>query len=189
MLIAGIYFLSSCNGNTNTQSTSDTTSTSIDTAKSMDSLNNNAGTAMVDKNATSFVHDAASGGMMEVELGKIAQQKANSQRVKNFGKMMVDDHTQANNNLKDIATKKNIDIPATVTDDQRKDIDKLSKQSGSAFDKAYVDMMVDDHKKDIDALKKAQSDVNDNDIKTFITNTLPVLQKHLDSIQAIKSKM
>ena len=144
---------------------------------------------MVDQKTKDFVADAATGGMMEVELGNIAQQKAKSQQVKDFGKMMVDDHTKANNNLKDIASKKNIDVPATMTDDQKKDMDKLSKKSGADFDKAYVNMMVDDHKKDIDAFKKASGDVSDNDIKNFITNTLPTLQKHLDSIQAIKSKM
>lgn len=189
LVIAGLYFFPSCNSNTSTESTSDTTSTYIDTAKSMDSLTNNAGTEMVDQSAISFVNDAATGGMMEVELGHMAQQKASSQRVKNFGKMMVDDHTAANNNLKNIASQKNIDIPMTPTDDQRKDIDKLSKKTGSGFDKAYVDMMVNDHRNDIDAFKKAEGNVSDNDIKNFITATLPVLQKHLDSIQAIKSNM
>lgn len=184
------YFFSSCNSNNSgSQNISDTTSTSIDTAKSMDSLKNNAGTSMIDQKTKDFVNDAATGGMMEVELGNMAAQKASSQRVKDFGKMMVDDHTKANDNLKNITSQKNIDLPASITPDQRKDIDKLSKKSGSAFDKDYVNMMVDDHKKDIDAFKKAENDVNDNDIKTFITNTLPVLQKHLDSIQAIKAAM
>ncbi len=184
------YFFSSCNSNNSgSQNISDTTSTSIDTAKSMDSLKNNAGTSMIDQKTKDFVNDAATGGMMEVELGNMAAQKASSQRVKDFGKMMVDDHTKANDNLKNITSQKNIDLPASITADQRKDIDKLSKKSGSAFDKDYVNMMVDDHKKDIDAFKKAENDVNDNDIKTFITNTLPVLQKHLDSIQAIKAAM
>ena len=132
--------------------------------------------------------EAATGGMMEVELGNLAQQKAQSQRVKDFGKMMVDDHTKANNDLKGIASRKNIDVPAMVTDNQKKDMDKLSKKNGADFDKAYVDMMVNDHKKDIAAFKKASGDVGDNDVKNFATTTLPTLQKHLDSIQAIKSK-
>jgi len=75
-----------------------------------------------------------------------------------------------------------------ITDDQKKDMDKLSKKSGADFDKAYVDMMVEDHKKDIAAFKKAAGSVSDNDIKNFATTTLPTLQKHLDSIQSIKSQ-
>lgn len=193
LLFSGSWLFYACNGNsTNSESsTSDTTSTSAtDTlGNRMDTMTNTTGTAMVDDKAKNFAADAATGGMMEVELGNLAQQKANSQAVKNFGKMMVDDHTKANDNLKTIATQKNIDLPPTITDDQRKDIDKLSKKSGANFDKAYVDMMVDDHKKDIAAFKKAEGDVSDNDLKNFITNTLPTLQKHLDAIQAIKAKM
>ena len=168
-------------GNTDTSDTTKTSGTKMDTM-------NNAGNQMVDQKTRDFVNDAATGGMMEVELGNLATQKAKSQRVKDFGRMMVDDHTNANNNLKEIASRKNIDVPAVITDDQKKDMDKLSKKSGADFDKAYVDMMVEDHKKDIAAFKKAAGTVSDNDIKNFATTTLPTLQKHLDSIQSIKSQ-
>jgi putative membrane protein len=184
----------STNGNTTaadsaTTGNSDTSDTTKTSAAKMDTTNNNAGNQMVDQKTKDFIADAATGGLMEVELGNLALQKGKSQQVKDFGKMMVDDHTKANNNLKDIASKKNIDVPASITDNQRKDIDKLSKKSGADFDKAYVSMMVEDHKKDIDAFKKAAGDVGDNDIKNFATSTLPTLQKHLDAIQSIKSKM
>ena len=153
-----------------------------------DTTGSNAVNQMVDQKTKDFVADAATGGMMEVALGNVAMQKAKSQQVKDFGKMMVDDHTKVNDNLKEIASRKNIDVPAAITDDQKKDIEKLSKKSGADFDKAYVDMMVDDHKKDIADFKKATGDVGDNDIKNFATTTLPTLQKHLDAIEAIKSK-
>lgn len=188
LLLSGMYFFAACNGNTNTESTntSENTASDSNSTSKTDTMNN---PALIDAAAKDFTADAATGGMMEVELGMMAEQKAKSQGVKDFGKMMVDDHTKINDNLKDIASKKNIDLPASITPDQKKDVDKLSKKSGADFDKAYVDMMVDDHKKDIDAFKKAQGNVSDNDIKNFITNSLPILQKHLDTIQAIKSKM
>jgi putative membrane protein len=63
--------------------------------------------------------------------------------------MMVKDHSQANENLKTIANSLNIALPDSVSDDTRKEIDKLKMKKGKDFDKAYVDMMVDDHKKDI----------------------------------------
>ena len=196
ILLSGACIFYACNGSNSTESTtsSDSTATNMssDTTKTsdkkMDTTTNNAGNQMVDQSTKDFVADAATGGMMEVELGNLAQQKAKNQRVKDFGKMMVDDHTQANNNLKDITSRKNITVPAAITDDQKKEMDKLSKKSGADFDKAYVDMMVDDHKKDIAAFKKASGNVGDNDIKNFATSTLPTLQKHLDSIEAIKSK-
>jgi putative membrane protein len=184
LLLAGIY-ISACNGNNET--TESTATTDSVSSSTMDTSNNNAGSAMVDEKVMDFAKDASTGGMMEVELGNLAQQKAKSQKVKDFGKMMVDDHTKLNNEFKDIASKKSIDLPATVTDDQRKEIDDLSKKSGADFDKAYVNMMVDDHKKDIAAFKKAEGDVSDNDVKNFITNSLPTLQKHLDAIEAIKA--
>ena len=194
LLFAGVCIFCSCNDGKSTESTttSDSTATtgSSDTTSNAkkDTMSNNGG-QIIDQKTKDFVAEAATGGMMEVELGNLAQQKAKSQQVKDFGKMMVDDHTSVNNNLKDIASKKNIDVPAAVTDGQKKDIDKLSKKSGADFDKAYVNMMVEDHKKDIGAFKKASGDVGDNDIKNFITTTLPTLQKHLDSIQSVKSKM
>jgi putative membrane protein len=191
LLFSGFCLFYSCNGNNtgSESSTKDSVSTNDTLGNKMDTTSNNAGTSVVDQKAKDFAADAATGGMMEVELGNIAQQKASSQAVKDFGKMMVDDHSKVNDNLKSIGSQKNIDLPASVTDDQRKDIDKLSKKTGADFDKAYVNMMVDDHKKDIAAFKKAEENVSDNDIKNFITNTLPTLQKHLDAIQAIKAKM
>lgn len=193
LLFSGSCLFYSCNGNNTSSesSTSDSTSTTAtDTLGThMDTMTNTTGTGMVDEKAKDFAADAATAGMLEVELGNLAQQKATSKSVRNFGKMMVDDHTKTNDNLKTIATQKNIDLPPAITDEQRKDIDKLSKKTGADFDKAYIDMMVDDHKKNIAAFKKAQGDVSDNDIKNFITNTLPTLQKHLDAIQAIKAKM
>ena len=171
-----------------TTGNSDMTDTTKTNNTKMDTANNNAGNQMVDQKTKDFVADAATGGMMEVELGNLALQKGKSREVKDFGKMMVDDHTKANNELKGIASGKGIDVPASLTDNQKKDVDKLSKKSGADFDKAYVDMMVEDHKKDIDAFKKATGNVSDNDIKNFATNTLPTLQKHLDAIQSIKSK-
>ena len=206
LFFSGACLFTACNGNnTNTESsTSDSTmtstnmssdtsmtSSSMDTmaGNHMDSATTNSGTSMVDDNARNFVKEAATGGMMEVELGQMAETKGKSQQVKDFGKMMVDDHSKANSDLKNIASKKNIDVPAALTDDQKKDVDKLSKKSGADFDKAYVDMMVEDHKKDVNAFKKASGNLNDNDLKNFATNTLPTLQKHLDAIQNIKTKM
>ena len=66
-------------------------------------------------------------------------------------------------------------------------ISKLSEKKD--FDKEYIDTMVDDHKKDIKEFEKMSSDVQDGDIRTFITNTLPVLRKHLDSCTAIQGSL
>lgn len=132
--------------------------------------------------------EAANGGMTEVELGKAAQEKASSERLKNFGAMMVADHGKAGDKLKQIAAAKNITLPASLSDKSQKDLENLNKKSGKDFDKAYINMMIDDHKKDVDEFKKGSADLKDSDLKNFAAETLPVIQMHLDSIQAIGGK-
>ena len=193
-LTALSIFFFACNGNSTTETTEtdSTTSTMNDTGASNMNATDASSTApmaMADDKTKDFSKEAATGGLMEVALGNIAMKNASSQDVKDFGKMMVDDHTIINNQLKELAAKKMVDLPATVTEDQQKHIDKLSKKTGTAFDKEYVSMMIDDHKKDIDAFKKNGEELTDSDYKTFISNGLPTLQKHLDSIQAIKARM
>ena len=203
-LITAAIIFSACNGNsskteTNADSTTTTNTMSSDSNRmntdtgKMSSMSSdtskNMSMAPVDNNTKNFAKDAATGGMMEVQLGNVAVKNSSNQSVKDFGQMMVDDHTKANNQLKDLASKKNIDLPATVTDKQQKEIDNLSKKTGTAFDKDYVNMMIDDHKTDINDFKKGGNKLTDPDFKSFISGTLPVLEKHLDSIQAIHKRM
>ncbi|WP_020606184.1 DUF4142 domain-containing protein [Spirosoma spitsbergense] len=137
-----------------------------------------------------FAMKAANGGMMEVELGRMAQEKGTSQDVKEFGSMMVADHSKANDELKTLATAKNITLPSTLGEEAQEDVNELAKLSGKEFDKKYVSMMVDDHKEDVDAFKKAAEDNSvDPDIKAFAAKTLPTLQQHLDRINAIDKMM
>src|SRR3954453_5331901 len=96
-------------------------------------------------NDKTFVMNAAMGGMAEVELGKLAEQKASSESVKQFGQKMVADHGKANEELKSVAATQKIDIPVSLSSKHQAVIDRLSKLSGSAFDKAYVKEMVKDH--------------------------------------------
>jgi len=131
----------------------------------------------------SFVEKAAMGGMAEVELGNVAQQKAASDEVKQFGSRMVTDHTKANDELKQIASSKNIELPTALDKKHRGDVDKFSKMSGAQFDKAYMSHMVDDHKKDVADFKKEASSGKDADLKGFAAKTLPTLEEHLQMAQ------
>jgi putative membrane protein len=171
--------LMSCNNNSSSDNHQDT----VDSAKAV-----NKEVKAVQPDASNFAVAAANGGMMEVELGKIAEDHANNPRVKAFGAMMVKDHSEANATLKGIASSLNIAIPDSVSDDTRKEIDKMKMKKGKDFDKEYVSMMIDDHKKDIAEFKKCADNCSDSTIKSFASNTLPVLEKHLDSIQAIANK-
>jgi putative membrane protein len=145
-------------------------------------------TIAVDKDCSEFMVGAASGGMMEVELGKLALEKAKNERVKNFATMMVRDHSKAGDELKGLAAGKNVTLPATMGEDHQKHIDDLNKKSGSDFDKAYMKMMVDGHKDVIKDFEKASQNATDADVKMWATNTLPTIRVHLDSAQAINKK-
>jgi putative membrane protein len=136
-----------------------------------------------------FAVEAASGGMAEVELGKLAQSKAKDQKVKDFGAMMVKDHSKANDKMMAIAKSKGITLPITLSKDEQKLMDDLNSRSGSNFDKAYVQAMIDDHKEDVKAFEIAIPKLKDADLKTFATETLPVLKMHLESIQKVRDAM
>ncbi|MBS0029569.1 DUF4142 domain-containing protein [Chitinophaga sp. 22321] len=140
----------------------------------------------VDEKSSQFAVDAANGGMMEVAMGKLAQEKAQNERVKAFGTMMVNDHSKAGDELKALAEKKGITLPAELSTEEKKHIDDLAKKTGKDFDKSYIDMMVDDHDKDVKEFEKASDNVTDEDLKTWARNTLPTLKAHQDSAKAIK---
>lgn len=139
-----------------------------------------------------FIHAAAAGGQMEVALGKLAAEKATSDDVKKFGQRMVDDHSKANDKLMQLAQNKGVDLAKDKekTDQKiQKASDRLSKQEGDAFDKAYMKMMVSDHQKDVKEFEKASNDAQDADVKAFASETLPTLQDHLKMAKEIQSNL
>ena len=187
-VLAFMVFSIGCgNGSNDTTSTDSSTVTTTTTDTSMSSpsaMSATTDTSMSDDR--DFVMEAASGGLMEVTLGNLAKTNAASAQVKEFGAMMVTDHTKANNELKAVAAKKNITLPETPMEKQQKHIDELKTKKGADFDKAYVDLMVDDHKEDVSKFQDEANKGNDADVKAFAAKTLPVLQKHLDHIQKIQ---
>lgn len=130
-----------------------------------------------------FADAAAKGGMMEVMLGEMAQANGANAMVKDFGKMIVTDHTKANDELKAWATSAGYTLPTSMDADQQKMVDDLKMKMGADFDKAYTEMMVEDHKKDIDAFKK-ESMEGTGDLKAFALKTVPVLEGHLVKAEA-----
>lgn len=149
----------------------------------MDTNNPDASTMSAKMDDKKFLKDAALGGMTEVELGKLATQKASRDDVKQFGQKMVDDHGKANDQLKQVASQEKIPVPDTLDSKHQSRIDKLSKLSGENFDKAYVKDQLKDHQTDVKEFNtEAQSGTNPN-IKSFAASTLPTLQHHLDMVK------
>lgn len=144
---------------------------------------------VISEEDSKFAVDVASGGMFEVQLGKLAGQKAASQKVKDFGAMMVRDHTKVNDELKALAMKKNITLPPAPGEEHMEHIKKLTEKSGKEFDKDYIDLMVKDHEKDVEKFEKCSKDAKDADLQAFASKTLPVLREHLDSVKKLKESM
>jgi len=138
--------------------------------------NKTAGKAASDQ---TFVVNAAKGGMAEVELGKLAQDKGTSPQVKDFGKRMVDDHSKANGELQTLARTKNITLPADLDAKDKALRDRLSKLSGASFDRAYMNAMLSDHRKDVSEFRHESAAGTDPDVKSFASKTLPTLEEHL----------
>ena len=178
--VLAVWMMQSCGNNPNNSQSEKPT----DSAQAV-----NDSMQTVDEKSSQFAVDAANAGMKEVALGKIAQEKGLNERVKAFGMMMVNDHTKAGDELKALADRKSIALPAELSTEDKNHIDDMAKKNGKAFDKAYIDMMVDGHNKVVDEFEKASDNVTDDDLKTWARNTLPTLKAHLDSAKAIKDAL
>jgi putative membrane protein len=180
ILISVTLIMMSCNNNQ---------SDPVKSAENANEQKDKQGVTRTDDDDAQFMVHAASGGLMEVALGQAAQTLASNPQVKEFGSMMVRDHTRANDDLKTAAAARNITIPASMGNDEQKKTDDLMKKTGNDFDRDYMDMMVSDHKKDIKEFEDASEDAHDPGIKAFALKTLPVLRTHLDSAISINDRL
>jgi putative membrane protein len=141
------------------------------------------------KKDTEFAVKAAESSMLEVQLGKLAQQKASSPQVKKLAQTMVDDHSKANEELKSIAAQKNISLPASLSDDSQKKYNDLAQKTGKEFDKEYIDFMVKEHKEDVDEFKDQAENGNDAELKAWASAKVPALQHHLEMAQTTQDNI
>jgi putative membrane protein len=167
------------------QSSDKAAGSSQDSSKSASSASGSSQLSAADQ---TFVKKAAQGGMAEVELGKLATQKASSEDVKKFGQRMVDDHTKANDQLKQIAGNKGVTLPTDLNSKDQAMKERLSKLDGEKFDQAYMKNMVRDHTKDVSEFRKESTSGKDSDLKNFASQTLPTLEDHLKEAKNIAPK-
>jgi putative membrane protein len=126
--------------------------------------------------------------MIEVQLGEPAEQKAASLAVKQFGATMVKDHGSANKELQQLAQQHGVKLPIALDRDHQQTYDKLSRLSGSQFDREYMSYMVKDHKEDIALFEKQARKSDAADVKAFAEKTLPTLQEHLKMAQQAQAE-
>jgi putative membrane protein len=183
------------NGNSNANSTRNANGNSGRSQNANRSANRNSGTTgatgeqagmgNLNTRDRDFVMDAAMGGLMEVELGRVAAQQGASDAVKQFGQRMVDDHSKANTELMTLASSKGITLPTALDEKHQKEVTKLSAMSGAEFDRAYSKMMLSDHNKDVSEFERQSTRGTDPDLKAFAGKTLPTLQEHLQMAKGL----
>jgi putative membrane protein len=132
----------------------------------------------------------------EIEVGQIAQKNGSTRDVKDFGATLVRDHTKADQDVKTLASKVNVDLEAKKADAKHQEkqqvmqnkIDQLKKMSGKDFDRAFAQMMVNGHRQAIEMVKDARGTVQNAELKSLLDQLLPTLQKHEDIANDILNK-
>jgi putative membrane protein len=133
-----------------------------------------------------FIEQTAGTGMFEVQIAQLAATKAMDANVKSYASMLVDHHTAANNELTRIANARGVELPAAPPRAMRREIEKIGKKSGDAFDREFVrEVGLKAHEKDIKSFERASKDVKDAELKAFVDKTLPVLREHLAAAEKL----
>ena len=136
-----------------------------------------------------FAQKAAEGGLIEVQLGELAQQQAKDEQVIQFGERMVQDHGRANEKLMAIAEQKAIQLPQELSGDAQQKYEEMQQLSGAEFDEAYMDEMVEDHEKDIELFEQQVESGKDPDLRAFAEETLPTLREHMELATQVQSQI
>jgi len=144
-------------------------------------------TTVMDKADEEFAVKLAGAGMEEIELGKLAEEKGQLKEVKEFGKHMVHQHTQVGEELKELAKRKNITLPDSLSADAKAKKEELMKLKGREFDQKYMAAMVDGHKMVLSEVEKEATDAKDADLKAFAEKTAPVIKEHLKMAETTDS--
>ena len=164
------------------------------------------GTAGVSAGDRNFVEETLSAGMAEVELGRMAQERATDAEVKQFAEMMVRDHTQAGDSLEQVAQQHSIQAQAELQERHRDLIDRLSNLKGADFDREYMDAMVQGHEDMVDHLQTRASEdrfgenkgtvrpeASDNPVEASLNqwgaNALPTTRRHLEEARRISDRL
>ncbi|HTM66837.1 MAG TPA: DUF4142 domain-containing protein [Flavipsychrobacter sp.] len=136
-----------------------------------------------------FIRTAIMDGLMEVQLGRMAQTNGASQQIKDYGRMVVNDHSRTNAELSSLAKRKDVNIPEEVGSNLKSEMDKLSSLRGDQFDRAFINTMVENHLREINLYKAETYKGEDPDVRNWAAHKNPVLQKHLEWANRIKKAL
>ncbi|GAB3826078.1 hypothetical protein GCM10028895_36450 [Pontibacter rugosus] len=140
-------------------------------------------------NLSDFMTKAASSNMLEIQAGQLAQQKGQMQEVKDYGQMMVTDHQKASDKMMQLAQQKNVVLPDSMSQAHMDKMQELRDKTGRDFDQAYMDLMVSSHEETISLFEDASNNLEDAEVKSFASSTLPTLRQHLDRAKQIQTNV
>ncbi len=197
----GIFGLSACGGsstgNENSASASkpdavnkpvQNTNSVMSTAVNPISTPPNAIASIPSSNPNGFLAEAGPAELALAELGTAAGKNADNAEIKKMGPSTAADYTKMNGELKALAAKKNVTIPAG-TGDYKATVDRISKAEGGGFDKLYVDIVLSTSENQLTAFKAQADGSSDPDVKAFAAKNMPIIQKHLDAMKAVRDKI
>ena len=187
-LVVCCFLLIACNNNAETTNERADTSTVSTTNATTDANASTTTNVVTDEKSSTFLTKVSNSGLAEVQLAKLAQQKATIEAVKNFAGMLERDHTAVNDQVRGLAGQRNVSLPSVPSDDKQKMYNDMEKMTGKAFDKEYISMMVKSHNDGIALFEDTRSNASDIDVKNFADKTLPALKMHLDSAKAIQKR-
>jgi putative membrane protein len=136
-----------------------------------------------------FMQEAAMSSMAEVEHGRAATKNAQHEDVRTFARRMIDDHTKANDELKSLASRKQVTLPTQLDQKHRAMQEKLEKMNGAAFDRAYMQHMVTAHKQAVSLFEREAKSGSDADARAWAEKMLPALREHLKLATEISAKV
>lgn len=177
--------LSSSSSDTGTSSTSGQNAGQGTMSSSSDISAQPAGAMQGQLTSQDFVNQAASAGLFEVKSAKLAASKIDDPQIKQFATQMEKDHAKANDELKDIAKKKNLTVPSDLQGQDQQMYSQLQNQSGQQLSQLYVQDQVKAHQKTVDLFQRASSQLQDPDLKQFATKQLQILKQHQQHIQSL----
>jgi putative membrane protein len=134
-----------------------------------------------------FVTNAAISDMYEIEAGKMAQEKGQAQAVKDFGAMMVKDHTASSTEMKPLAQAANVTLPTEMDERRQGMIDNLRAASAADFDATYIDQQVAAHQEAHNLLSGYAQDGENAELKAFAAKTAPIVQGHLEKARSMEN--
>ncbi len=171
-------------------------STGKDSVETADSINqviqdsnlNNNTAVVTDQESSEFLTKVTNSGMAEIRMADFARKNAVYPDVRSFAEMLYSDHSAVSETVKNLASQKNVTLPAMMTDDKQQMVDALEKKTGKNIDKEFISTMVKNHEAGVDMFDKAQLNTKDTDIRDFAGKTLPTLKMHLEEARALQKK-